>query len=82
MDLNDVWRNRIVLYVLRDLDAKLHRRVEPGRRDLVLVENADNLVTLLGRKLRGTRSRALTRCAADIDTAVDRAWFLRGLGLF
>ena len=72
MDLNDVWRNRIVLYVLRDLDAKLHRRVEPGRRDLVFVENADNLVTARP-KASGTRSRALTRCAADIDTAVDRA---------
>jgi len=48
MDLNNVRRNRTLLYVLRDLDAEMPRRIEPGRLDLVLVENANDLGALFG----------------------------------
>jgi len=73
MDLNDVRRIGIEFHILRDLDSELRRHLELGRSDLVIVENADDPAAPLDRRLRGTRGRALTRRAADIDAAVGRA---------
>jgi hypothetical protein len=68
---SDVWRNRVILQVARDL------RAPRCTRHLVLAEDAYNFAALLGRNLRGTRGRALARRAAHIDATVGRTRRLR-----
>ena len=59
MDLNDVRRNCIIFYVLRDLHAELHRLLERGNRNFVRAEDANRFLILVNQRIGKTSATAI-----------------------